>query len=67
MMKNKNKLGILHYLKQQKVAIFFYIFVYLVSSFCTIATTIFAARTIEKITLGLSQEAFNLMWIVIGI
>ena len=66
MQKNKQKKGICSYLKRQKVAIFFYVLVYLIAGACTISNTILAATTIEKITLGFHQEAFNLMWIIIG-
>ena len=63
----KNKFSLKTYFSKYGLAIFFYILVYLIAGACTIATTIISATTIEKITLGLYNEAFILMFVMIGV
>lgn len=50
--KEKNKIGVSHYLKQYKFGIFLYVLVYVFASVFSIAITLFFASAIEKVTLG---------------
>lgn len=58
MKKNKDKkIQMWKYLKKYKIAIFFYLFLYVIAGACSILITILSANTIEMITLKLYSKA----------
>ena len=67
-MKNKIKTPTLsQYFAKYKVAIFFYVFVMLLASSCSIAITILSAEGIELITLSIFKKAIIFAFIILGI
>ncbi len=56
-----NKINLTKYLKTYKLAIFFYILVYIIASACTIFETISFAKAIELLTIKLYKQAIYTM------
>ena len=67
-MKQKdNKLGIKNYLKNHKLAIFIYIFIYLISSGLQILSTLITAEMVVYVTDRLYSKAIIALLILIGV
>lgn len=64
--KDKNKIGVAHYLKKYKFGIFLYVLVYAIASVLSIAITLLFASAIEKITIAEYLSAIYTFLIIIG-
>ena len=67
MQKNKKKIGIGYYLKQHKIAIFFYVFFTLMATAIIAVSTLLTARVIEFIAEGNYSDAIKWSFIIIGL
>ena len=66
-MKKKKTLTLGYYFGQHKIAIFFYILLYVVAGACGIFATILTATGIEQITLGAYAEAIETLLLLVGL
>ena len=67
MKKNKN-ISLGKYFKTHKVAIIFYILMYIIASVCSVLNTILFAEGVQNITMGLYQKAiFISLWCILTV
>lgn len=62
----QNTRNLTYYLKQHKLGISLYILTYLLAGTCTVLQTIFLAKAVEQITIGLYTEAiYSLLYVAL--
>ncbi len=66
-MKKNKKFNLKKYFGRHKVAIMFYILLYIIAGAGSVLNTILFADAVEKITIGLYMQAINIGLIIIGV
>ena len=66
-MKKNKKFNLKKYFGKHKIAIMFYILLYIIAGAGSVLNTILFADAVEKITIGLYMQAINIGLIIIGV